>query len=94
MDTVPLSHMLRDLRKTRGTSLRAAARDLGVDPAYLSRIERGEKSASPGVLERAADYYEVPAVEPAQDEIPGDVLAILRDHPEAIDGLRRRYGPR
>lgn len=92
METVPLSQLLRELRTSRGTSLRAAARDLSVDPAYLSRIERGEKTASRGVLERAADYYGIPTADLLPTGVPPDVAAILREHPEAVDELRRRYG--
>jgi transcriptional regulator with XRE-family HTH domain len=90
----PLSELLRELREERGHSLRAAARDLGVDPSYLSRVERGAKPASSAVLQRAADYYDVPLSELAKSEetLPGDVLAILHKHPEVIHELRDRYG--
>jgi transcriptional regulator with XRE-family HTH domain len=92
--TRPLAELLRDLRETRGASLRAAARDLGVDPSYLSRLERGEKPASPGVLERAARYYQVEQEELAlaAGALPQDVVQILRDHPELIERLRAEYG--
>src|SRR5665647_1765251 len=88
----PLNTTLRELRVARGKSLRAAAHDLAVDPAYLSRVERGEKPASEAVTQRAADYYEVPreALSLAQGAVPDDVLEILARHPEAVDELRRK----
>lgn len=89
----PLNMTLRELRIARGKSLRAAARDLAIDPAYLSRVERGEKPASEGVTRRAADYYQIPQEELslAQGTVPDDVLEILARHPEVVDELRRRY---
>ena len=38
--------LLRQARLARGLSLRAAARLLGVDPGYLSRLERGQRRPS------------------------------------------------
>jgi transcriptional regulator with XRE-family HTH domain len=89
-----LHEILRDLRESRGQSLREAARDLEVDPAYLSRIERGTKPASPAVLERASAYYNVPEelLSLSRGVVPADVTAILQSHPELLDELRRRYG--
>ena len=94
MDTRPLPEILRELREQRGASLRTAARDLGVDPAYLSRLETGQKPASPGLLRKAANYYSVPEEELALAEgrLPRDVIEILRAHPEAIKRLRSEYG--
>jgi transcriptional regulator with XRE-family HTH domain len=95
MPTRPLSELLRELREERGSSLRTAAKDLGVDPSYLSRLERGEKAASPQMLRKAASYYEVPEEELAlaEGKLPADVVGILREHPELIDRIRSEYGP-
>ncbi|MGH8873898.1 MAG: helix-turn-helix domain-containing protein [Acidimicrobiia bacterium] len=41
---------LRALREARGLSLRFVARQVGIDPAHLSRIERGLASPSLHVL--------------------------------------------
>ncbi len=94
METRPLSELLRELREERGSSLRAAAKDLGVDPSYLSRLERGEKAASPQLLRKAASYYEVPEEELAlaEGKLPADVIEILRAHPDLIDRIRTEYG--
>jgi transcriptional regulator with XRE-family HTH domain len=94
METRPLATLLRELRTRQGTTLRGAARDLGVDPSYLSRLERGEKPASGQMLERASRYYDVSLeeLERAQGDLPDDVLEILLDHPEIIEQLRAKYG--
>jgi transcriptional regulator with XRE-family HTH domain len=90
----PLHDLLRELRATRGRSLRAAARALDLDPGYLSRVERGEKPASSAMLARAAAYYEVPRelLALSRGNVPDDVVAILQRHPELLDELRRRHG--
>ncbi len=96
MTTQPLSTLLRELRERQGASLRAVARELHVDPAYLSRLERGQKPASDRVLERAANYYDVPVEQltMARGELPADVVAILVERPDLIEKLRNEYGRR
>jgi transcriptional regulator with XRE-family HTH domain len=94
MDAAPVGDLLRDLRERQGRSLREAARALEVDPAHLSRVERGAKPASSTVLERAASYYSVPRelLALSRGVVPGDVVALLQRHPEVIEELRSRYG--
>jgi transcriptional regulator with XRE-family HTH domain len=92
--TRPLASLLRELREQQGSSLRAAARELDVDPSYLSRLERGEKPASSQMLQRAATYYDVPLerLELAKGALPDDVVEILLEHPDLIERLRTEYG--
>lgn len=52
---------IRALREGSGVSLRALAAAIAVDPAHLSRIERGLKPASSDVLARIAVQLEVPS---------------------------------
>lgn len=89
-----LSNILRELRESSGTSLRQAAKDLDVNPAYLSRVERGQKTASKSVQERLANYYDVEpeVVEVATGKLPRDLVEILQRNPDLIDELRERYG--
>lgn len=89
----PVGSILRELRESRGQSLRAAARGLGVDPAYLSRVETGQKPMPEGLGSRAADYYETDrdAIALAQGHVPEDIRDILVAHPEIVGELRRRY---
>jgi transcriptional regulator with XRE-family HTH domain len=94
-DATSLHELLRGLRESKGQSLRDAARDLAVDPAYLSRIERGTKPASSAVLERASVYYDVPEelLALSRGIVPTDITGILQSYPELLPELRSRYGP-
>jgi transcriptional regulator with XRE-family HTH domain len=94
MEPRPLHELLRELRERDGRSLRAAAKDLDVSPAYLSRVERGHKRASSAMLGRASSYYEVPAelLALSHGEVPRDIVTILQNHPELLEELRGRYG--
>ena len=88
------AQLLRRLRQEQGRSLRAAARDLGVDPSYLSRVENGERSASDELGVRIADYYglDKDTVDLFAGRAPSDIVEILRSHPELMNELRTRYG--
>lgn len=89
-----LTNLLRDLREANGKTLRQTAKDLEVNPAYLSRVERGEKPPSQAIQSRLAAYYEVEpeVIEVASGQLPPDVVRILQNNPEAIETLRKRYG--
>lgn len=95
VDSRPLHDLLRDLREEQGRTLREAARALDVNPAYLSRVERGEKPASPAVIERASNYYDVPQelLALSRGRVPADIVQILQRHPDLLAELRSRYGP-
>ena len=88
------SQALRKLRESQGHSLRTAASELGLAASFLSRIERGERSYSPELGRRMADYYGVSSefIDLADGKLPDDVIRILQDHPEEITRLRETYG--
>ncbi|MDA0178790.1 helix-turn-helix domain-containing protein [Solirubrobacter phytolaccae] len=94
MDQPPLHDLLRGLRESRGRTLRQAARDLDFDPAYLSRVERGEKPVSGDLLQRASNYYDVPEelLSLSRGVVPQDIIAVLQRHPELLLELRERFG--
>lgn len=85
---------LRDLRQSQGQTLRSAAAELGIAPSQLSRIERGERAIGDAAAKRLSDYYDVPveAIDLLRGQIPGDVIAILQQHPEEVVRLREMYG--
>jgi transcriptional regulator with XRE-family HTH domain len=93
-NTVGVAALLRELRESRGETLRIAADGLGIDPSHLSRVERGEKQPSFGLTQKAASYYRVSEdlVQLSIGQVPEDVLEILRAHPEELDRLRSTYG--
>lgn len=55
-----LAVRLRQLRRERGLSLSALARQVGIHRTYLSRYESGRSLPSAGSLLRLADAFEVP----------------------------------
>jgi transcriptional regulator with XRE-family HTH domain len=94
MESRPLHELLRELREGQGATLRGAAEALDVDPGYLSRIERGEKPPSSAILERAANYYDVPRelLALSRGIVPSDIVTLLQAHPELLEEIRGRYG--
>lgn len=48
---------LRNLRKSQGLTLSYVANVVDIDPANLSRIERGQQIASLDVVERLVKFY-------------------------------------
>src|SRR4051794_5473613 len=58
--TTDLAALLKAARAAKGDSLRSAARELGVDASYLSRVEAGERRPSEDLQRRASRYYDVP----------------------------------
>jgi HTH-type transcriptional regulator, competence development regulator len=94
-DADSVAELLRRIRSERGESVREVARRVGVDPSYISRVERGEKVASPAFRQRLAQNYDLPSddVELASGGVPPDIADILRRHPEVLAELRQRYRP-
>lgn len=94
MASTDLAALLKAARAAKGDSLRSAARQLGVDASYLSRVEAGERRPSEELRQRASHYYDVPddQVQLAAGDVPSDILEILQRHPELIDRLRNDYG--
>ena len=52
-----VGELLRSLRTERGESLRGVASELGVDPSYLSKVERGQKPLPESLRNKVTDYY-------------------------------------
>ena len=73
--------------------MRQVARQVGVDPSYVSRVERGEKQASATFRQRLAQHYHLRAddLDLAAGEVPPDITAILKAHPELLTELRERF---
>jgi transcriptional regulator with XRE-family HTH domain len=89
-----VAKLLRRLRQEKGRSLRTAARDLGVDPSFLSRVESGTRSASEDLEVRISDYYDLDRdiLDLAAGRAPADIVDIIRRHPELVNELRDTYG--
>ena len=93
-DELRIADILRHARNESGQSLRSAAKDLGVDPSYLSRVESGERQPSQSLRVKAESHYGIDGddLALAAGEIPEDVAEILCQHPELLTEIRARYG--
>lgn len=56
----PRRNRFRRARRERGLSLKEAAARIGISPAYLSALERGEGEPSSHIIARIADAYLIP----------------------------------
>lgn len=88
-----VADILREAREANGQSLRSAARELGVDASYLSRVETGERSPSAGLRERAESLYGLDSdvLALSAGHVPADILEILRQQPELLSEIRSRH---
>jgi DNA-binding transcriptional MerR regulator/quercetin dioxygenase-like cupin family protein len=64
----------RRARRDRGLSLKDAAARIGISPAYLSALERGESEPSSNVIARIADAYLIPMSGLAEFRARGSVV--------------------
>lgn len=56
----PNCYAIWALRRAHRWSLRELERRTGLSRGYLSRLERGQRGASPTTLQDLADFYQVP----------------------------------
>lgn len=63
---------MRAIRTARGIGLRRLAEAIGIDPGYLSRIEKGQQGAGDGTLHRYAEELDVPIEAITHKETPSD----------------------
>jgi len=90
-----LGRYLRRLREEKAKSLKAAAPEIGVSHAYLSKLETGLQGPSDELLERLAAYYDVDedVLTILDGRIPANVVNALQRDPEtAARVLRERFG--
>jgi transcriptional regulator with XRE-family HTH domain len=87
MSSTPLRDRLKELRVAAGLSQRELCRRMGVDPSYVTRLERGEREPSADVLRRWAEAcgVQVAVLDPAAG-LP-ELLSSLR--PSDADRVRR-----
>ncbi|MCL4078646.1 helix-turn-helix domain-containing protein [Coriobacteriia bacterium Es71-Z0120] len=65
-----VGHTLRSLRVSRNETLLDVSRATGLSVAMISRIERGERAASPAAILALAKHYGLPP-----DELVGEAIA-------------------
>lgn len=64
----PNCYAIWGLRRARRWSLRELERRTGLSRGYLSRLERGQRGASPTTLQALADLYEVPQTDITKED--------------------------
>ncbi|UVC07225.1 helix-turn-helix transcriptional regulator [Rhizobium sp. TH2] len=67
---------LRKARVERGISQQALALEVGIDPAYCGRIERGLENLSINIMEAMANCLDVPMAELFRIPIIGETMPI------------------
>ena len=76
----------------RRYSVRQVAQRIGVEPAYLSKVERGEQAPpSEATIRRLADelQLDVDVLLAMAGKVSGDLQAIIRQRPELFAQLLR-----
>ena len=84
-----LGMRLRVARRSRGLTLRDAARLVGVSRSFLSSVERGESAASSQLLARLANGYKMPTSAWAAGADPETNVVRTGDRPRTViaDGV-------
>jgi len=59
-DRAAFGRVLREMREQRGLAQKFVALSIGVDPSYISRVEKGDLIPSQVLLVTLAAFYEVP----------------------------------
>jgi transcriptional regulator with XRE-family HTH domain len=80
---------LRNLRESKGLSLRKLARDAEISPTYLAQLERDENKPSDDVVFRlaAALDYDEDEMLALTGRIAEDLLAVIRKNPGPVAEL-------
>jgi transcriptional regulator with XRE-family HTH domain len=83
-----LGDTLRELRENKQLPLRVIAAYLDIDPAIMSRIERGQRKASREQVVKLAEYFNVNKNELLIAWLSDKVVYEILDEDFAIQALR------
>jgi predicted nucleotidyltransferase len=83
-----IGNRLRELRKTSGLTLRQVAAASGIDPAVLSKMERGQRRINKAQLIRFAELYKADIKELMVLFLGDKVLYDVRDEDFALKALK------
>jgi transcriptional regulator with XRE-family HTH domain len=83
-----LGEVLRELRESKQLPLRVIAAYLDIDPAIMSRIERGQRKASREQIIKLAAYFNVDEDELIIAWLSDKVVYELADEQNAIEALK------
>ena len=76
---------LRDARKARGMTIKELATRVGISPAALSALERGEAAESSAIIARIADALLVPMSALASSKAPQEAIIRVNDGPTTVN---------
>jgi transcriptional regulator with XRE-family HTH domain len=83
-----LGEILRELRESKQLPLRVIAAYLDIDPAIMSRIERGQRKASREQIVKLAEYFNVNEDELIIAWLSDKVVYELANEQNAIKALK------
>jgi len=89
-----LCDLLKKTRMERRLSIRQLANKLGLDHAYLSRVENGAVPPSDRLLKKISRLFEIDVnqLRLSSGRLPKDIYDIFTEHPtEAASVLRERF---
>jgi Uncharacterized protein conserved in bacteria len=81
-------NILRELRENRELPLRVVAAFLDIDPAIMSRIERGQRKASREQIIKLAEYFDIDENELLVAWLSDKIVYELADEQNAIAALK------
>jgi len=87
-------HILKDLRKKKGLSIKRLSSQLDVNYSYISKLENNHSNPSEDFILKIAQLFDYDKEELMlrAGKVPDDILAILTDNPkEAADFLRKKF---
>jgi len=83
-----IGEIIRRLRKEKGEPLRKVAAYLDVDQAVLSKIERGQRKATKGQVEKLARYFGADEKEMLVAWLSDRILYEIKDHDIGQEALK------
>lgn len=83
-----LGNILREMRENKQLPLRTVAAFLDIDPAIMSRIERGQRNASREHVLKLAEYFNVDENELLIAWLSDKVVYELADEENALEALK------
>lgn len=88
-DNVQFGSKLREIRLSQGLKLRGLAKELGIQPAHLSKVELGEIAVSEELSERISAVLKVNPVVmfAASGRVTKDLQEVIAKYPKAFADL-------
>lgn len=80
---------LRELREQKGLLLRQVAASLEVDTAYISKMERGEKSIKREFIVKLAEIYDSNIDDLITIWLADQMFDIIKDEKQALKALKQ-----